>query len=139
MKTSWEYNGELVYSIPEGAEGFVYLITFKNGDKYIGKKNFFSTRRVKVKGRKNRKVITKESNWKTYNSSSEVVKKRIDNGEPHSREIIHFGASKGSIMYLEIKEMVERNVLCDEKYLNGNILMKIFKCFEPFKIKDNKS
>ena len=134
MNYTWEYKGNPVYEVPEGAIGFVYLITFANGEKYIGKKNFFSTRRTKVKGRKNRKVVTKESNWKNYSSSSDIVKKRIEDGEPHSRDIIHFGDSKGAIMYLEIKEMILRHVLCNSQYLNGNIFMRIFKCYEPMDI-----
>ena len=130
----WEYKGEEVHEVPEGAIGFVYLITFSNGDRYIGKKSMFSTRRIKVKGRKNRKVVTKESDWKTYSSSSDTVKARIKEGESHSKEIVCFGSSKGAIMFLEIKEMILRDVLCDSTYLNGNIFMKIFRCYQPMDI-----
>jgi len=127
----WKFKRKNLEAIPEDAIGFIYLITFADNTKYVGKKNFYSTRRMKVKGRKNRKVVVKESDWRTYNSSSEIVKERIKNGETHKREIIHFCDSKGALMYMEIKEMIVRSVLCDENYLNKNIFMKIFRCYKP--------
>lgn len=130
----WKYKGKEIIEVPEGAIGFVYLITFTDGDKYIGKKNLFSTRRIKVKDRKNRKVVVKESNWKVYCSSSDTVKERIKNGESFSREILMFGDSKGAITFLEIKEMIIRCVLCDDMYLNKNIFSRIFRCYLPMDI-----
>lgn len=54
---------------PERAVGFIYLIIEKDTNrKYIGKKNFRGT------GKKNKGV---QSNWRTYCSSSEYLKKLI--------------------------------------------------------------
>lgn len=58
--------------------GFVYrIINMQTGQSYIGKKNFWSTTRKAVKGKKRRQVIRKESDWKTYNSSSPSVQEDI--------------------------------------------------------------
>ena len=47
--------------------GFVYLITdTANSKKYIGKKLFWSTRRLKpLKGKTRKRVQVKESDWTT--------------------------------------------------------------------------
>ena len=48
----WFYKDEEFNNIPEGAFGFVYLITNRNNErKYIGKKNFFFSRLKKIKGK----------------------------------------------------------------------------------------
>lgn len=133
-KVEWHYEGVPLQEIPDGAIGFIYLITFDSGEMYIGKKNFFSTRRVAVKGRVNRKVVTKESDWRIYQSSSEEVKKRIKNKEPHQKLILLFADTKGALTFLEIKEMFHRDVLCNPQYLNKNIFLKIFKCFKSLKV-----
>ena len=130
----WKYKGKVVEEVPEGAEGFIYEIVFENGDFYIGKKSFWSVRRVKVKGRINKKKIVKESNWQVYASSSKIVKKRIESGEAHTKLIVHMCASKACTMYFEVYEMIMRKVLCAPKALNLNIFLKMFKCVEPMDI-----
>jgi hypothetical protein len=51
--------------------GFVYrIVEISTGREYIGKKQFWSTSRKVVPGKKNRKVTRKESDWKTYTGSS---------------------------------------------------------------------
>ena len=48
---TWLYNKEPITEIPEGAIGFVYLITNQaTGMKYIGKKNFYFSKTKQVKG-----------------------------------------------------------------------------------------
>lgn len=58
-----------------GIEGFVYLIKNKvTGEWYIGKKSFWSRVTEKRKSDpKYGKRVTKESDWRTYQSSSDVV------------------------------------------------------------------
>ena len=47
----WLYENKTLNTIPNGHFGFVYLITnLSSGRKYIGRKYFYSTRRIKVKG-----------------------------------------------------------------------------------------
>ena len=73
----WTYQGKILEEAPEDMYGFVYMITTPEGLKYIGKKQFFSIRRKKVPGKTRRKVTRKESDWKTYSSSSDIIKKML--------------------------------------------------------------
>ena len=110
--------------------GFVYRITdLDTGKQYIGKKQFFDTRRKKVKGRKNRKIVKKESNWRTYTSSSTHLNKLLEEkGKDHFEfkiETLH--ETKASMGYAEINRQITENVLREKmpdgtrKYLNGLI------------------
>jgi len=75
----WLYKGKPIKEAPENEFGFVYLITnLKSGKKYIGRKYFGTTRRVKVKGKKRRKIIRKDSNWREYTGSSKSLNKDIE-------------------------------------------------------------
>ena len=64
--SNWTYNGEVVDNLPEDCEAIVYLITNKkNGMKYVGKK--LAKRKVTrppLKGKKNKRRSTKESDWR---------------------------------------------------------------------------
>ena len=64
---SWSYQGKLVKELPKDCEAFVYLITnTTNGMMYVGKKlSKFKTTKKPLKGRKNKRRGTKESDWKT--------------------------------------------------------------------------
>ncbi|HET8686641.1 MAG TPA: hypothetical protein VFM18_08255, partial [Methanosarcina sp.] len=64
---TWLYNGVEFNEIPSGSkpEGFVYRITnLIDGRMYLGKKSFFSTKTVTVKGKKKKTKV--ESDWKKY-------------------------------------------------------------------------
>ena len=69
----WIYDGNEIDQIPDDYEGFVYLITnTTTGQKYIGKKLAkFKTTKPPLKGKKNKRRGTKESDWKTYWGSSD--------------------------------------------------------------------
>ena len=115
--------------------GFVYLITNKlSGQMYVGRKYFHSTRRKKVKDKKRRKIVIKESDWKTYYGSSENLKEDVCGlgKENFKREIISIHKTKGDTNYSEVKEQFKRNVL-EEKdangeklYYNANIMSRYF-------------
>ena len=110
--------------------GFIYRITeLDTGKQYIGKKVFWRRNRVKVKGRKNRKVVYKESDWKTYTGSSsnlnEAIKQKgMDN---YRFEIESLHKTKASMSYAEVRKQVLEDVLRarlpngDKKYYNGQI------------------
>ena len=109
--------------------GFVYLITDRTTNKkYVGKKFFWSKRRLPpLKGKSRRRVVIKESDWKQYYGSSEDLKTLVENkGEDfYYREILHLCKSKGECSYLEAKEQFDRNVLYRDDYFNEFIGCKI--------------
>jgi hypothetical protein len=131
----WYYNGE-VYDpayedIPEDVLGFVYIITdTESGEKYIGQKRMRKPKTLPItKSRKRRVRTVVESDWRSYHSSSAVIKENVAAGHTarYHREIIRFGGSKGDLNFLETKEQIDRNVLFDAEYLNGIINCKIHK------------
>lgn len=94
--------------------GFIYRITeISTGREYIGKKQFHSSIRKVVKGRTNRKVVKKESKWKTYTSSSDHINAAIKlNGvENYVFAIESLHKTKGSLSYAEVKAQVFEDVL----------------------------
>ena len=120
----WIYQGNEITELPEDIVGFVYLITNSlNGKKYIGKKvaKFSKTsyKVVKLKnGTKKRKKIRSQvdSDWKTYWSSSEDLKKDVATlGENNfTREILKYCYSKNELSYYEAKYQFDENVLLNE-------------------------
>ena len=100
----WLYKGKILEEVPSEYFGFVYLIKNKSTNKkYIGRKYFGTTRRVKVKGKKRRKVIRKESDWTNYTGSSKTLQSDIDNYGMDNFEfsILIMGETKGQVNYLE--------------------------------------
>ena len=94
--------------------GFIYRITELNtGREYIGKKQFTKMTRKVVKGRKNRKVVYSESNWKVYTGSSVELNEQISvNGKDNYKfEIISLHKTKGSLYYAEVRVQVIEDVL----------------------------
>jgi len=94
--------------------GFVYKITDLTNDKeYIGRKNLWSIQRKKVKHRKNRKVVRKPSNWKSYTSSSTILKEEIKKkGKMKFKfEILSLHKTKGGLHYAEVETQVYQDVL----------------------------
>ena len=127
--TKWTYQNKDVEELPEDCEAFVYLITnTTNNRKYIGKK--LAKRKVTrppLKGKKNKRRSTKESDWRTYWGSSEHLKNDVNElGEDKFiREILYYCPSKGSAGYLEAREQFVRNVLASDEYYNGIINVRI--------------
>mgnify|MGYP001223831229 FL=1 len=125
----WTYKGKQITEIPDEYEGFVYLITNKTTNcKYIGKKLAkFKTTKPPLKGKKNKRRGTKESDWKDYWGSSDrlnadVKKLGKDN---FTREILYFCKSRGEMSYLEAREQFERRVLETDEYYNGIINVRV--------------
>lgn len=127
---NWLYEGK-EFELEESSEliGFVYLITdLSNNKKYIGKKNFWSIRKLPpLKGQKRKRTVKKESDWKTYYGSSEEVKLLVEqsSAERFKREIIRLCSSKGEMSYYEAKEQFDRDVLLSDEYYNAFIGCKI--------------
>jgi len=123
---SWKYRGQPVGEPPKTAVGFVYLITYKDGRQYIGRKLLTSAHRRQKK----KKIIKSrvESNWKDYWSSSPEILKIIETEgtDNFSREILMFASNKSELMYLEEKFQYVLGVIEDDKYFNSNIRSKLF-------------
>ena len=125
----WTYKGEEVNELPLDCEGFVYLITnLANNKKYICKKLArFKVTKPPLKGRKNKRRSTKESDWKTYWGSSDHLNADVEEfGEENfTREILHYCQSRGMLSYLEAKEQFDREVLLTDEYYNGIINVRV--------------
>lgn len=107
--------------------GFVYEVTeVATGKKYIGKKGFWSTRRLPpLKGKTRKRLVIKESDWRTYHGSSEEVKFLVESGGEFKREILRLCKTKGECSYYEAKLQFEKDVLLDDTYYNEFIGCKI--------------
>ncbi len=123
----WHYKSKSFQSddIPADAVGFVYLLTHKEtGLKYIGKKNFYSKRKLPpLKGKKRKRTVIKESDWYEYTGSNGWTSEQAP--EDFHREILHICNSAGVLSYMEVVEQIDRRVLIDDTYLNGIIQCRI--------------
>ena len=141
--SDWLLNGEAVSHdfIPSEYIGFIYVISYTDGTKYIGKKNFWTTKEmdslksgkkrdghIEYVGRNRggkrvyRERVKTEMNWRRYNGSSAYT----DGKEIQSKEILMMCKEKIDLTYWETYYLMERNVLFDDKYLNQNILGKFY-------------
>jgi hypothetical protein len=94
--------------------GFIYrIIDTETSREYIGKKLFFSKRSKRLKSRKNKVWTTKESDWKTYTSSSETINKLIkEHGKSRFVFIIEsLHKSKAALTYAEVEKMIVEDAL----------------------------
>ena len=125
----WLYNERELSDVPPDVVGFVYLITnLKTGRQYVGKKNFYSTKKVKVKGKARRRTIKTESDWKQYFGSNSVLVADVQasSGSDFKREILHLCHTKGEMALLETKEQINRDVLYHpDKFYNNFIGCRI--------------
>ena len=142
---NWTYNKEEITDVEQLDKhimGFVYKIDHIPSNKsYIGKKFLIFTRKQKLgkkelkvfEGQKGRppkfKVVTKESDWKTYWSSNkhlvELVKTEPE--ENFKRTIIKLCTSKKELTYFETKYQFLYEVLeKPTEFFNDNILGKFF-------------
>lgn len=114
------------------AIGFVYEITDKeNNMSYIGKKGFFSTRKLQpLKGQKRKRKVVKESDWMDYYGSSEEVKLLVEQSgrERFERKILRLCATKGEMSYWELwHQMVNHVLFKPEKYYNAYVGARIHR------------
>lgn len=128
----WTYKNKPFTEAIEDAEGFVYHITFSNGKKYIGKKNFFhKITKPPLKGYKRKRKAIKESDWKTYCGSikDEEFMTQLKEGliKPIKREILHICKNKAELTYREVEYQFSFKVLEDTSYLNNCILGKFYR------------
>jgi len=112
--------------------GFIYQIEhLPSGIKYIGKKQFFSkTRKPPLKGKKRKRLVVKESDWRTYFSSSEEISRLLikDGPDAFRREILCLTSCAWEHMWLEHKYQIDSNVLFRDDYINGIVHIRLGKC-----------
>jgi hypothetical protein len=141
---NWLYKQTVINSIedmPADTFGFIYVVTHvPTGKSYIGKKSLYhNVKKALTKkelaeqtgpGRKpTKKVVQKESDWKTYYGSAKPILEFIKDGkqEDFTREILELVPNKKLLTYYECKYLFQSGVLeHPEKYFNDNILGKFF-------------
>jgi len=129
----WIFDGKEFKIEDRGdAIGFVYeLLDTQNDKRYIGKKNFFSTRRLPpLKGKKRKRKVVKESDWKIYYGSSKNIQFLIEkNGQKRfERKILRLCESKGEMSYWEMWYQMTNHVLFKpDEYYNSFIGGKIHR------------
>jgi hypothetical protein len=128
----WLYNGkEIGDDDIVGYAAFVYIITnLEDNKRYIGKKIFTSVRRQKVKGKKRRKKVQKESNWKSYFGSNLALIADVDRlgKDKFEREIVKLCKTRGTASYWEAKLQMQHEVLENpDKFYNEWIMVKVHR------------
>lgn len=128
----WYYQGDVFdpeESFLEPYAGFVYeitnTVTYK---KYIGKKFFWTTKKLPpLKGKKRRRIKKTQSDWKKYwGSSNELLADIEELGiDKFSRSVIKLCNTKTECAYYELKEQMDRDVLLTHEYYNGFVGGKI--------------
>jgi hypothetical protein len=128
----WTYLGKTFESEDiNNYYGFIYRITnTTNGHDYIGRKYFTTIKkRPPLKGKKNKRRETVETDWKDYwGSSARLVEDMARLGkDKFTREIIHLCKSRGETNYMEAYYKFKEGVLLNENNYNGIIQIKLGK------------
>jgi hypothetical protein len=141
---NWLYKGNAIEDIsqfPENTYGFVYIVTHTPTNRsYIGKKVLYHNKKTKLgkkeiatqtgPGRKpTTKIVTKESDWKTYYGSEIEIKKLLAEGKHNEFEriILKLVDNKKLLTYFEVKHQFIYEVLEHPNgWFNNNILGKFF-------------
>ena len=126
---TWLFESKEIEALPEDCVGFVYLITnLTNNRKYIGKKLArFKTTKPPLKGRKNKRRGTKESNWREYYGSNDELNEDITQlgTEKFKREVLYYCKTKAECSYIEAREQFRHKVLETQEYYNGHIQVRV--------------
>jgi hypothetical protein len=140
-QSSWYYNSKVFTDddIPKNAYGFIYAIKITLNERqrtYVGKKNFYSNRRVK-KGKKelaamddkrgSKHKIVKKLDYEKYCSSNKAIKDAVKQGIKIKKYILKICYSKMELTYQETRYLFKLDVLEDDKYLNDNILGRFYR------------
>lgn len=121
----------ILEGVSETPFGFIYKITNNiDGRMYIGKKQCLTVKkRAPLKGKKNKRHETVETDWRAYTSSSRQLNEDItEHGKDNFIfEILMFCSSKWQLAYEETKIQFEKEVLLKPEYYNGIINCRIGK------------
>ena len=136
--SDWKNTPEVV---TEDMHGFVYLFEIQCPEtfewkKYIGCKRFWSTRTLPpLKGKKHKRKITKESNWKIYTTSSPIVKEWLEEGTNFKKTILRVVYSQWELNYVENKIIMLSDACLKDEYLNGVVNLR--QSNPPKKLKED--
>ena len=130
----WTYRNRIIKSLedlPRGKfAGFVYVITYNNGMKYIGRKAFFHKKtRKPLKGKRRKRISYVESDWISYQGSCKRIQKELKSGQIFAvdKKIIKLCKNKKELSYYETRELFLNRVLEVPGFYNENILGKFFR------------
>jgi len=130
-----------ITKLPEDVVGFVYLITNNtNGRRYLGKKLAqFKKTKPPLKGKKNKRRTTVESDWRDYYGSSDALTADIEalGKSCFKREILYYCYSKGECSYIEAREQFRHKVLESDEWYNGHIRVRVHQS-QKILTEDNK-
>ena len=138
--TSWRFNDSVLTQPPDGAIGFVYLITrLDTGRKYIGKKLLKFSRTKTINGKKKRHTI--DSDWQTYYGQNTELQQDVKEfgTQNFSRDILKFCYSKSECNYEETRLIFEHRALMTDDYYNSWVQCKITKSHVSSAVKKNKN
>lgn len=103
--------------------GFVYVVKFENGKKYIGAKKIW--KRIKTPPssfKRGPRLGFEESDWKTYTTSSKLVNALIEeNINVEEFVIVGWYKSWGKTLMAEMEMQLANDVLIDDAWLNKQI------------------
>ena len=138
---NWIYNNRIVEDTPK-AFGFVYKLYYESSKAYIGKKQIWSyTESAALKNGKQRvghikflnrnkkgkrvamELVGKESNWRSYTSSSKdipVEDKLV------KKEILYYAYKKQQLSYIEDRELFRVEACINDNYYNKSISGRYF-------------
>lgn len=122
----WTYKGAVISShndLHPNCTDFVYLITYADGKKYIGKKAVRANRRKPpLKGKKRNRIVFSDLPFKNYKGSHNTETQEI-----LSKEILYQCSSRKSATYVETAILFEWDAIFLDEFVNENILGKFYK------------
>jgi len=138
---TWKYNNKPMTHLkdfPEGTVGFVYMVEFSNGNKYVGKKQIISKTKLKpLKGYKRNRIVIKEAKWQNYFGSIKdeqfIEDFKAGRVKVVSKKILYLCKNKLELTYYEEKVQYASDCLFRDNYYNANIRGKIFAKYIEWK------
>lgn len=122
----WIFNGKEINGhndLIESCTDFVYIITYTNGQSYIGKKAVRSIRkRPPLKGKKRNRRLLINHPFLKYKGSHEDA----DELTVQLKEILYQCSTRKASTYLEAALLFHYDAIFDPKYLNSSISGKFF-------------
>jgi hypothetical protein len=127
--TMWIYQDNPVTEVPDGYQGFIYLIeNITTKKKYIGKKIFLNKKTNYRKGKRNVHSLV-DSGWINYTGSNAPLNLEMATigKENFTFTILYLCRTKAEMNYLETREIFNQDALLRDDYWNEWVTCKITK------------